>query len=198
MPRRFNPREETEIRSRLVVAARRSFTARGVARTTIEELARAAGIAKGSFYRFFASKELLFFELLEASQNRLREPLLVDVPDGAAARKTALRSRLHRLVADFAADPILAQAAQQDALSALRLRVPQDVLERHRKKDRRFLRRLISRWRVQGASPLPVDRLAALVTLLVLTTLQRDFLGERLFPIARDDVVDLLCDTLVG
>lgn len=47
-------------RSRLVVAAADAFRARGFAAVHVEEVARAAGIAKGSFYRHFHSKEELY------------------------------------------------------------------------------------------------------------------------------------------
>ena len=86
MPRAFNDREERQIRARLRKDGRKLFAARGVLKTSIEEIARSAGIAKGSFYKFYGSKELLFFELLEETQNEIRAPMLDETPGGA--RKT--------------------------------------------------------------------------------------------------------------
>ena len=53
----------------------------GMRKTTVEQLANAVGISRGSFYKFFDSKELLFFAMLEdihtecfaAAQNALQE-----------------------------------------------------------------------------------------------------------------------------
>lgn len=64
MPRSFTAEESDRIRERLKEAGRESFARRGVRRTTVEELARAAAISKGAFYRFFDSKEALLLTLL--------------------------------------------------------------------------------------------------------------------------------------
>ncbi len=64
MPRRFTPEEEQVIRESLRQAARAQMGPRGVRRTSIDELVRAAGISKGSFYRFWESKESLALDLL--------------------------------------------------------------------------------------------------------------------------------------
>lgn len=66
MPRKFTPREEEQIREALLKAGRTIMGARGCRKTSIDELAHAAGISKGSFYRFFRSKESLALELLAA------------------------------------------------------------------------------------------------------------------------------------
>jgi AcrR family transcriptional regulator len=64
MPRRFTGDEELRIREALRSAARSIIGPRGVRKTTIEELAHAAGISKGSFYRFYSGKEELALEML--------------------------------------------------------------------------------------------------------------------------------------
>lgn len=64
----------------------------GMRKTTVEQLANAVGISKGSFYKFFDSKELLFFAMLEdihtecfaAAQNALQENAAL-LPAGRAA-----------------------------------------------------------------------------------------------------------------
>ena len=52
------------IKERLLAAGRELFARYGLRKTTVEELARAAGIAKGTFYLFFPSKEALYAEVL--------------------------------------------------------------------------------------------------------------------------------------
>lgn len=64
MPRKFRTDEEETIRGALLEAAARIMGARGVRKTTIDELVREGGISKGSFYRFFPGKEALALELL--------------------------------------------------------------------------------------------------------------------------------------
>ena len=61
----FTQREEAIIPDKLLRAARKSAVSLGVRRTAVNALVAAAEISKGAFYKFYASKELLFFDVLE-------------------------------------------------------------------------------------------------------------------------------------
>lgn len=63
MPRAFTEEERTTIRNSLIDAGRTCFIKYGVRKTTIDDLVTLAGIAKGSFYQFFKSKENLYLDL---------------------------------------------------------------------------------------------------------------------------------------
>jgi AcrR family transcriptional regulator len=52
-------------RDRIIAAALTTFAQKGYAGTRIIEVARAAGIGKGTIYEYFRSKEALFFATLE-------------------------------------------------------------------------------------------------------------------------------------
>ena len=56
-----------ERRAAIVEAALDEFTARGFAATRLEDVAKRAGVAKGTIYLYFADKETLFQELLRFS-----------------------------------------------------------------------------------------------------------------------------------
>ena len=61
----FTAYETEQIREALLKEARHCAVTLGMRKTSVEQLTQAVGISKGSFYRFFASKELLFFAVLE-------------------------------------------------------------------------------------------------------------------------------------
>ncbi|MFC2079117.1 TetR/AcrR family transcriptional regulator [Candidatus Bipolaricaulota bacterium] len=63
MPRAFTEEEKGRIRTSLIDAGRACFLKYGISKTTIDDLVKLAGIAKGTFYRFFTSKENLYSEL---------------------------------------------------------------------------------------------------------------------------------------
>ena len=80
----------SEVRQRLPAARRRSqllevalerFAADGFHRTSMEEIAEAAGVTKPVLYQHFGSKRTLYLELLET----VGQELLDEVADGAAA-----------------------------------------------------------------------------------------------------------------
>ena len=49
----------------LLKATRRCAVTLGMKKTSVDQLTKAVGIAKGSFYKFYESKEMLFFAVLE-------------------------------------------------------------------------------------------------------------------------------------
>jgi AcrR family transcriptional regulator len=62
--RRVTKRPEERVEE-LLDAAERLFAERGIDETTIEDITRAAGVAKGTFYLYFASKEHVLAALRE-------------------------------------------------------------------------------------------------------------------------------------
>ncbi len=67
MPRQPDP----NVKVKLLAAAERVFVARGLAAAKVEDITRAAGVAKGSFYSHFESKEEAFQHLVEAMLARM-------------------------------------------------------------------------------------------------------------------------------
>lgn len=70
-PRRLTPQGEDR-KAELLAHAEALFTARGYAATRMADIAEAAGVTKGLFYWYFASKEALFSEIIKDVGLRLR------------------------------------------------------------------------------------------------------------------------------
>lgn len=63
----------------MLEVGRESFARRGLRATTVESLARAAGISKGAFYGFFTSKEQLFLALVDEHEQRMHAEVVAAV-----------------------------------------------------------------------------------------------------------------------
>src|SRR5687768_4106651 len=70
---------------KLIAAAEAVFVSRGLDGAKVEEITRRAGLAKGSFYRHFDSKDDAFKYLIEAMVARLAVNL-DEAPDDSPAR----------------------------------------------------------------------------------------------------------------
>ena len=89
----FTDEQNEQIRKDLIREARRCGITIGMRKTSVEQLTNSVGISKGSFYKFFDSKELLFFAVLEdihtecfaAAQKSLQENTALLPTDRAAA-----------------------------------------------------------------------------------------------------------------
>lgn len=61
----FTAQKREQVQHKLIETARNCASSIGMRKTTVDQLALAAGISKGAFYKFYPTKELLFFEVLE-------------------------------------------------------------------------------------------------------------------------------------
>lgn len=92
MPKRVDPRARRE---EILAAAVRVFAARGFAATRVEDVAREAGVAKGSVYLYFDSREALLGAAFTSFAQRSEAVLEAALGGGGDAL-----SRLGRLVGD--------------------------------------------------------------------------------------------------
>lgn len=77
MPVIFSQKKRKEINCQIKEAALRLFETKGIRKTTVAELADSVGIAKGTFYNFYATKGQLVAEIMDdfdaASEQELRK-----------------------------------------------------------------------------------------------------------------------------
>ena len=98
VPGRVERRDAARNRGLVLSAAGALFRERGVTNVTMEEVARAAGVGKGTLYRRFPNKGVLCEALLDEPTRRLQAEVLVSLggPDRGPLEK--LRGFLGRLV----------------------------------------------------------------------------------------------------
>ena len=175
MPRAFTPDEALGIRARLTQAGRATFAQRGLRGTTVDDLARAAGISKGAFYRFFDSKESLLLALLDEDELAMHAQI-------EAAIRAEPENGIDVLV-DSALDavrinPLLAVLMSPEALRLLDSRPPQEqaaLLER----DVRLVDRVLAVLAESGLTVgIPRPALLGLLRSLVFVGLHRNEVGE--------------------
>lgn len=96
-------RHRLQTRDRVFDAAVAEFRRRSVADAQIEDIVRAAGVARGTFYLHFPTKDHVLMELLRRKQAAVAEHL-------QSIKATAVRPFLRRCV-----DLIVEDATQEDA-----------------------------------------------------------------------------------
>jgi len=81
-------------------AAFELFATRGFQATTVEDITRAADVAKGTFFNYFPTKEMLLTQMGEHRLDILRPALAEARPQGASVREL-----LHRLLLALVEEP---------------------------------------------------------------------------------------------
>lgn len=178
MPRAHTPAERERIRERLLQVGLDGFTRVGLAKLTIADLAREAGIGKGSFYQFFASKEELFLAVQEQEEAAFKATLVREL-ERAGSGRVAVRTLLSITATRLDEHPFLQRLLDPETLSELTLRVPPERLVAHQEADRRYFEELLRTWKRRGWLRRSVEPSVAfdVLTAVFSITLQRELLG---------------------
>lgn len=198
MPKAFSEQEKEIIAGRLLEQGYKQFSAFGLRKTNIEEIARAAGISKGAFYLFYESKEALFMDVVEEIEERVRRELIeaVDLPGPSA------RARLYHVfkkaVELFSSLPILHYITGGD-FELLFRRVPAKKLQDHLSSDHDFFNDLIARCQNSGI-PIKVeaDQVLSLFYPLVISMLHTEDLPPKGLGGNLDLMLELIAAYCVG
>ena len=67
----FTDYETEQLHKALLNETRRCAVTLGMKKTSVDQLTKAVGIANGSFYKFYESKEMAFFAVLESIHSEL-------------------------------------------------------------------------------------------------------------------------------
>jgi len=198
MPKGFSPHEKEHIQERLLAEGERLFSAFGLKKTNIEELANAAGISKGAFYQFYSSKEDLFMDVVERAEISFRQQVLdaVDRPgDSPHSRLFVILQTSFRL---WKTIPLL-QFFSSSEVEVLARRVPPEKIQQHLQSDRSFTDALIERCQTAGI-PICIDAdlLDGLLHSLFFTSLHEGDLAQDHFHGALEILLDLTAGFCLG
>ena len=197
MPLPFTDQQKTRLRQKMRRVARELFAKQGLKKTSLEDITRAVGIAKSTFYLFFESKEALFLDVLAqdgpAVEARLQAELsaAADARDGLArllrevVRELETNALTRRLLTHPDELQMLADYATPEQLAAsnssgLALIVP-------------YLQAGPQRGEVIDGDPIVFARVISAVTLL---TLHRDTIGADQYEAVLNTLIDLLAKAL--
>lgn len=127
-PRSFTGEERSRIDQSLHEGAARLMRQMRIRNITVEDLAREAGIAKGSFYSFYRSREALLWAVIKAEEQALVERI------GDLAREEGvLQTRIARAFTEVLLDrsSLLFLLSPQD-IASITQKLPAEVLSEDR------------------------------------------------------------------
>ena len=185
----FTEEQNETIRRDLIREARCCGVTVGMRKTSVEQLTEAVGVSKGSFYKFFDSKELLFFAVLEdihtecfaAAQKSLQENAAID----PASRTAAAILAACRWLSETKAFVFI----ENDAEFLLH-RLPEEVKTAHYHDDEMHIRLLLEKYDLVPNRGISLA--AATVRGLILTVSHQEQIGA-LYPQVLETLVRGAC-----
>ena len=188
----FTNYETEQLRKALLKETRRCAVTLGMKKTSVDQLTKAVGIAKGSFYKFYESKEMAFFTVLENVHSEL-----YGVADRALRESDGLQPSERTAKAVLAVCRRLSDTGdmvfiENDAKLLLQ-RLPEDVKNIHYHDDETHIRLLLEKYDLVPNRGISLA--AATVRGLILTVSHKEQIGE-LYPQVLETLVYGACREL--
>lgn len=195
MPKKFNEQEKEWIRKKLLDTGRRRFESAGLRKTSVEELTKEAGIAQGSFYLFFGSKEELYYELLLEEEATIREKLIPFMDsDNLLSKEGIVRFLLHsfRLMSE---NPLIRHMYLEGEFEQLVRKLPKELLERNYSEDQDAFKPVILKWQAAGIlSHTKPELIVSMLRAIILLSLHKKEIGQSIYA----DTIELLVNVIAG
>ncbi|MGO1042898.1 TetR/AcrR family transcriptional regulator [Clostridioides difficile] len=191
MPKSYSDKEREFIVKRLKEEASLCIEQYGIRKTTVDELVRRVKIPKGTFYLFFQSKELLFFEVLRDIHDSIQNKILYELEklDESVTydQLTDIFMKFYKLVDDTSILNLLINGE----FEILMRKLPDYIIEEHFKHDDFEISKIISY--IPNAKNKSVENFSGAFRAVFLTMLYKHEVGENCF----DDALRLMIRGLV-
>jgi AcrR family transcriptional regulator len=193
LPRGFNDTQKELIRAQLIDKGKVLFANLGLKKTSIEDLTKAVGIAQGSFYNFFSSKEELYFEILELEEALIKSSLIEDSNCLKGTPQEILKAFLTSLFELVENNVFMKRMHMENEMEILIRKLPSEKFINHKKNDFIDFLPLIENWIKDG---IIVDKSPEIISGLIRSVLTISFHKNQLGVETYNQSIKLLIDML--
>jgi AcrR family transcriptional regulator len=185
MPR-FTPTERRRIRDRLVESGYERFPTDGLDGTAISDLTDDAGIATGTFYSFFDSKEELLATVLQREARDVYEDLQEILDAHEDDPETAIRRFLERASAAIVENPLFRRTVSRDERDRIQSALSDEEMTATRSEKLSLLVPYLEAWQERGlVEPGDPEIIGLAILYVSYLPLHRDEFGDEQYPQVR-------------
>lgn len=193
MAKAFSEEERDLIKSRLKLAARECAAKYGMKKTTVDQLVDWADISKGAFYKFYDTKEMLFFEMMEDMHSEIYgKAAEVLQSKEEISEKEKLANAFIQAISVMESNNLM--NFFENELCFLLRKIPSEVKEKHYHSDDYHIKELM---RQSGFKFTVSPEVASgVVRALILTISHRKEIGEN-YSNVMEILIRSVCDRLI-
>jgi AcrR family transcriptional regulator len=197
MPKGFTDKEKQIIRETLLREAEKLFDQYGVQKTTVEDITKASGISKGSFYLFYNSKEELFFDIMESIEKDIKKIFFNDIFPESSNRRESFKEFIKSFISTIDNTSIFKILNTQDLQYLLR-KLPEHRIAEHMQHDNEVFIEFYNKWNRKGIfRDLDIKGFNGVMKLLFYLLVHKDEYTEDEFEATKNIFIDMLAEYLV-
>lgn len=186
-------------KAEIITAARALFTANGYKDTSVSDITKQAGIATGTFYLYYPSKDQVFMEIFLEENVKLKEQIMAAVdPDGEPM--VVMQDILGRNMRGMLENPILREWYNRDVFQ----KIEQNYRAENGLQQVDFIYSsfidFVRRWQAQGKMRADIDAamIMAMFAAVINIDTHKEEIGVQFFPELLLHLADFVMQGLTG
>lgn len=189
MSKGFTDQEKKDLKKRLIHIFVEKLNYQKISSINVDSLVKEVGIAKGSFYHLFKSKDELFGEVINQVQDNIINKSLEIAREENLPAKSKLKNLLFYLVETISQYPWIKQLSNVEYEKIIR-RLPDETKQKLRQKDVTDLNRILKLLNLSTAYS--YEKITVIVQIIFSSALNKKDYGEQY-----DESVKLMIDILI-
>ena len=178
---RITSEQRTKIQNDLLHKGKALFIQYGFLKTSIDDIVQACGIAKGSFYTYYSSKEELYYAILR-KEEAIKKEIMVEIMRETLPPKELLVRFFEKSWQAIEGNPFLQSLYQRGEFERIVSRLPQELLDEHAREDLKESAEFVRWLQAKGITETDPEVLIGLFRTVILIPLHRGEIGEEIFP----------------
>lgn len=197
MPKAWSKQEKEIIRKNLISEGKTLFEKYGLQKTTVDEIVRATGISKGSFYLFYGSKEELYFDVLETVESEFREKMFENALKPEENKEKSFKAFLDQMINLLITMPLYKEINSSN-YELLLQKLPEETLKKHIESDQEDISKYFHYWMEQGwMREVDMEALNGLLLSVIYLVIHRDDFEGTNFEKTKELWIDALVSYLI-
>ena len=193
MAKHFSEKERKQIMATLCEVGNLEFSKRGLRAARIEDICRAVGISKGSFYNFYDTKEQLFLAIVEQRERIYRDAMRQLVETFSGEEKGLIDGLFDITVNAIRTDPFIGIMLQPGEIEHLARKMGPEQMAKHQSGDFAFFADLTKTMQSRGyCTSAQLNTMAEISVLIFCLIMQAGLLPVESFDASLAHLNDLL------
>ncbi len=201
MPKGFSDGEKKIIKTKLIEIGREYFENYGIKKTNVEEITKEVGIAKGTFYSFYDSKEALFLDVLEKVEKELQTEMMKYLQTIKKDPKNTIKEfiKFHFSIRDN--HPIIKELSNKETITYLSRKLAGNPKFEGKLNEYEYIAVFIKNWQDQGyvrrEDPKVLSGLLKAIFTIGMENEYRNYIGLEVYDEVIEKLVEIITNYLI-